>query len=141
LRQLARGERTEKRDKKLTRAPEADKSGGPRWAKRIKDDVIDLQLSPKNYETLLKNGSRRNMNRVKQVGGGNPEVEGKFRVLKLGNGQRVTINLVCGWCHHDNTASNVMHARVRCDLCDRPLKQKGYTRAVGARAPPGRLLV
>jgi hypothetical protein len=81
------------------------------------------------------------MNQVKQRAGGDPNKEGKWRVLKLGNGQRITVNLVCAWCHHDNTASNVMHARVRCDLCDRALKQRGYTRAVGAKPPPGRLLV
>ena len=107
----------------------------------LQTDVVDLQLSPKHYEPLLKDGSRRTMHRMKSRGGGDPGKEGKWRVLKLGNGQRVTVNLVCGWCHHDNSASNVMHSRVRCDLCDRPLKQAGYTRAVGAKAPPGRLLV
>tara|TARA_B110000090_G_scaffold192331_1_gene225617 strand:+ start:376 stop:1962 length:1587 start_codon:yes stop_codon:yes gene_type:complete len=144
LRQLARGERTKKStpsNKKMVAPAASESSGGPRWAKLINEDVVDLQLSPVNYEPMVRNGSRRNVNRIKQRGGGNPANEGKWRVLKLGNGQRITVNLVCGYCHQDNSASNVNHARVRCDLCDRPLKQKGYNRAVGAKAPPGRLLV
>ena len=122
-------------------APAAERAGGPRWAKVLKSDVTDLQLSPKFFEPLKKDGSRRYMNQVKARAGGDPNKEGKWRVLKLGNGQRVTVNLVCGWCHHDNSSSNVSHSRVRCDLCDHPLKQRGYHRAVGAKPPPGRLLV
>ena len=96
-------------------------------------------MSKVYYEPLTKLGSHRMMNQVKHRAGGDPLVEGKWRVLKRGDGSRVTVNLVCGYCGQDNTTSN--HRRLRCDLCDRPFRQRGYTRAVGARLPPGKMHV
>ncbi len=113
------------------------RTGGPRPSPSGPgtNDPIDLNMSPVAYEPLQmrKNGSRRLMNKVKQRAGGDPRREGKWRVFKLGDGRRVTCNLVCAWCGHDNTASNVFHKRIRCDLCDRPFKQRAYVRAVGGK--------
>ena len=97
------------------------------------------RLKEPNEKPLTKLGSRRMMNKRKTRAGGDPKTEGKWRVLKLGNGTRVTVNLVCGYCGQDNTTSS--HRRLRCDLCDRPFRQRGYTRAVGAKLPPGKLHV
>ncbi len=145
MRQLARGQRTKPLSTRDTlAAPEPEREGGPRWAKTIKDDIVDLKLSSVNIEPMKQGNSRRMFNQIKHRAGGDPNTEGKWRVLKLGNGQRVTVNLVCGWCHNDNSVQegkSKPHTRIRCDLCDRPLKQKGYYRAVGAKPPPGRLLV
>ena len=112
--------------------------------KRNKKEVVGKGdkvsgMSKINYEPLTKLGSRRMMNQVRSRAGGDPNTEGKWRVLKLGDGTLVTINLVCSYCGQDNTTSE--HRRLRCDLCDRPFRQRGYTRAVGARLPPGKLHV
>merc|ERR1711871_412664 len=97
-------------------------------------------MSKVHYEPLTKNGSRRMMQKVKHYAGGDPNVEGKWRELRLGNGTLVTVNMVCGYCGQDNTVSN--HRRLRCDLCDRPFRQRGYTRAIGStNLPSGKIHV
>ena len=53
---MARGQRTKPLSTRDTlAAPEPEREGGPRWAKTIKDDIVDLKLSSvniSNYESV-----------------------------------------------------------------------------------------